>query len=51
MARFLGAFVALVLLAVVATAGIVYSGVYNVAADDPHWGVTYKVMETLRSRS
>ena len=51
MTKFLGAFVALVLLAVAAVAGIVYSGVYNVAADDPHWGVTFKFLETLRIRS
>ena len=51
MTKFLGAFIALVLLAVAAAAGIVYSGVYNIGADDPHWGVTSKVLETLRSRS
>lgn len=28
-----------------------YSGLYNIAADDPHWGVTQKVLELLRNRS
>lgn len=51
MTKFIGAFVALVVLAVAAAAGIVYSGLYNVAADNPHWGLTYRVLETLRTRS
>ena len=29
----------------------VYSGVFNVAADDPHWGVTSRLIETARDRS
>lgn len=51
MRKFLGAFFALVLLAVAAAAAVVYSGFYNIAADDPHWGSTYKVLQTLRNRS
>lgn len=51
MTKFLGALVALVVLALAAAAGTVYSGLYNVAADDPHWEVTYRVLETLRTRS
>jgi mono/diheme cytochrome c family protein len=31
--------------------GLVYAGAFNVAADDPHWGVTYRLMETARERS
>jgi mono/diheme cytochrome c family protein/ketosteroid isomerase-like protein len=38
-------------LAFVAGAGIVYSGLFNVAADDPHWGITVRVLETARERS
>ncbi len=26
-------------------------GIYNVAADDPHWSITYRAMEMLRKRS
>lgn len=38
-------------LAAVGTLGFVYSGVYGIGADDPHWGVTSRVLETLRNRS
>jgi mono/diheme cytochrome c family protein/ketosteroid isomerase-like protein len=42
----------LILVAVVLFAAVgVYSGVFNVAADDPHWGITVRVMETARERS
>jgi mono/diheme cytochrome c family protein len=29
----------------------VYSGLFNVAADEPHWGVTLRALETVRERS
>jgi mono/diheme cytochrome c family protein len=29
----------------------VYSGVYDFAADDPHWGMTQRLIETARIRS
>jgi mono/diheme cytochrome c family protein len=29
----------------------VYSGAFNVAADDPHWAITHRVLETVRDRS
>mgnify|MGYP003418683524 CR=1 FL=1 len=29
----------------------VYSGHYNIAADEPHWFITAKIIETLRDRS
>ena len=31
--------------------GFIYSGIYNVAATDPHWGITRWAMETIRTRS
>lgn len=31
--------------------GLIYAGAFNVAADDPHWGITYRLMETTRERS
>jgi mono/diheme cytochrome c family protein len=31
--------------------GFIYSGIYNVAATDPHWGITRWAMETVRTRS
>ncbi|MBY0508603.1 MAG: cytochrome c [Rhodospirillaceae bacterium] len=44
---------ALVLIAIVVVGGIgvIYSGVYNIAATDPHWSVVYRVLETMRDRS
>lgn len=35
----------------VAVAIFVYSGVYDIGADKPHWGVTASTLETLRERS
>ena len=32
-------------------AGVVYSGTFNIAADDPHWGVTSRTIEAIRDRS
>lgn len=43
--------IALAVLAVAAAAGFAYSGVYNVAADEPHWPVTHGLLETLKERS
>ncbi len=45
-----------VLVAAVVMIGVVvalygYSGSYNVGADDPHWSVTHKVVQTMRDRS
>jgi len=31
--------------------GFIYSGVYDIAATDPHWGITRWAMETVRTRS
>lgn len=41
----------LVLLVIAATAAFVWSGAYNMGADDPHWSVTHGMIETLRERS
>src|SRR6188768_2400087 len=44
--------VALVLLlALLGSIGFLYLGLYNVAATDPHWGVTHQLLEFARSRS
>ena len=37
--------------AVVGAMGFTYSGIYNVAADDPHTRPVYTLMETVRDRS
>ena len=44
------ALVGLVLVAVALTA-FVYSGLYNIAADEPHWRMTERVLALLRTRS
>jgi mono/diheme cytochrome c family protein len=36
---------------IVLTAVAVYSGLYNFAADDAHWGVTTRIIATARERS
>ena len=43
--------VVLLIVAVVGAGAFIGLGIYNVAADDPHWSSTYRVMETLRARS
>jgi mono/diheme cytochrome c family protein len=43
--------VVLAVLALLAGAGIVYSGAYNVAADEPHWPVTHGLLDALKERS
>jgi mono/diheme cytochrome c family protein/ketosteroid isomerase-like protein len=42
----------LILAALIVLAAIgVYSGLYNFAADDSHWGLTTRIIETARERS
>lgn len=41
----------LLVLIVVAKAAFIWSGAYNVAADEPHWPLTERVMDTVRDRS
>jgi mono/diheme cytochrome c family protein len=41
---------ALLLIGVV-KAAFVWSGAYNIAADEPHWRLTERLIETLRNRS
>lgn len=43
--------IALVLIGIVAGAGFVYSGIYNIASDEPHWSLARKAIEILRERS
>lgn len=38
-------------LGLIAVAGVIWSGAYNIAADDPHWAVTHRVLEYARERS
>ena len=43
----------MLLLAVVVVGAVafVWFGMYNVAADEPHWPITHRLMETVRGRS
>ncbi len=41
----------LMLVFVVLALGFLFSGVYNIAANDPHYPVVYRALETLRDRS
>jgi len=41
----------LFLLGLMGATAVIWSGVYNVGADDPHWSVTYRVLEIARQRS
>lgn len=44
----------LIIAAGIGIAGIavfIYSGVFNIAADDPHWPLTFKILSTVRDRS
>jgi mono/diheme cytochrome c family protein len=34
-----------------AAAAFIYSGVFSVAATDPHWGITHAILESARVRS
>jgi mono/diheme cytochrome c family protein len=43
--------IAILLAEALAGAAAIYSGVYNVAATDPHWSLTYWILETARVRS
>ena len=43
--------VALAVIGVLAGAGFVYSGVYEIGADEPHWPATSWLIKTLRDRS
>src|SRR5690606_26728378 len=45
------AIVVLAALVVAAIAGFIWSGFYNVAADDPHTAPVYSLLETMRKRS
>jgi mono/diheme cytochrome c family protein len=51
MRRIIGAFVLAMTAVAVAGGGFIYSGLYNVAATDPHWPIMRWAMESIRTRS
>lgn len=51
MSTIVGMLVALAAAGVLGGAAVVYSGLYDIGADVPHWPVTYRILETVRVRS
>ena len=51
MRKIIGTVIVLVVVGVCGTAAFAYSGFYDVAATDPHWPITYRLIETARVRS
>ena len=49
--KFLATLGALVLFAAVASAAYFFAGFYPAGADSPHWGITERVLESVRGRS
>jgi len=45
------ALILLIAAGVIGAAAFIYFGVYNIAADVPHWPIVYNFMETARQRS
>lgn len=43
--------VAVLLIAVIMTAALLWSGTFNFAADEPHWSVTYDLIKFAREQS
>jgi mono/diheme cytochrome c family protein len=43
--------VVLALIGAAIAAAALWSGIYNVGADDPHWSATYRALEVARKRS
>ena len=41
----------LLVIGTVSASAVIWSGLYNVGADDPHWAATYEVLELARTRS
>jgi mono/diheme cytochrome c family protein len=43
--------VVFLLLAMAGGAAFIWSGIYNIAANDPHWEITFELLEVVRDRS
>ena len=41
----------IVVVVIIGLLGFIYSGLYNIAADEPHWGVTRRMLATAREQS
>jgi hypothetical protein len=41
----------LAIVGILGATAFIYFGIFNVAASEPHWPITYRVMEAARIRS
>lgn len=51
MGKIIGTLIGLAVVGALGGIAFVYFGIYDVGADEPHWSVTYRIMETARARS
>ncbi len=51
MRHIIGIILAIILIALLGGAAFVYSGIYNVGADEAHWDVTYRLIQIGRTQS
>jgi mono/diheme cytochrome c family protein len=51
MKSFLWSFLVIIGLSILAGAAVIWSGVYNVAADSPHWKATFWLLDAAREQS
>ena len=51
MKAIVGTVVAVLLLQMLGAIAFIYAGMFNVAANDPHWSITHAVLERARVRS
>lgn len=49
--KILSALSGIALTGIIAGIGIIYSGIYNIAGDEPHWTITASIIEMVRERS
>jgi mono/diheme cytochrome c family protein len=51
MKRYFWSFLVILVLVILAGAAVIWSGLYNVAADSPHWKVTFWILDAAKDRS
>ncbi len=49
--KLLKTLIALFVVGVAGASALIWSGIYDVGADDPHWAATHQVLELVRTRS
>jgi mono/diheme cytochrome c family protein len=51
MKRYFWSFLVIVVLIILAGAAVIWFGLYNVAADSPHWKLTFLILDAAKDRS